>query len=111
MRLSFIDWRRPIRVSTVLISPASSPAASRAAWVSSEVVVLPFVPVTPTTVRRCEGLPSCAAAIEGERAASVRDGDRGHGESGDGGLVALLDDERGGAAAAAAGANSCPSKR
>ena len=33
----------------------------------------------------------------GECAASVRDGDRGHGESGGGGLVALLDDERGGA--------------
>ena len=54
----------PTRVSTVLIRPADSPCASSAAWMSSVVVVLPFVPVTPTTVSRSDGYPSCAAAID-----------------------------------------------
>ncbi len=51
----------PMRAATVVTSPALRPAARRMAWISVAVVVLPSVPVTPTTVIRREGNPSQAA--------------------------------------------------
>jgi hypothetical protein len=41
----------------VLICPASPPAAPRQARSSWQVVVLPFVPVTPTAASFADGAP------------------------------------------------------
>ncbi len=52
----------PILEIAVLISPVRVPAASRAATASMDVVVLPSVPVTPTTARSRLGSPYHQAA-------------------------------------------------
>ena len=48
---SFGIWTPPIRVSAVPVIPVRIPAASSAATARNEVVVLPSVPVIPTTAR------------------------------------------------------------
>ena len=48
---------RPICVATVPTRPLDTPAASRAATTRNEVVVLPSVPVMPTTGRCLDGWP------------------------------------------------------
>ena len=53
----------PTRFSTVLSSPASCPAIRAASYSSVATVVLPLVPVTPTRVRRRDGLPYHSEAI------------------------------------------------
>ena len=52
----------PTRASIVPTSPQGRPAASRIARTRNAEVVLPLVPVTPTTVRSREGWPASAAA-------------------------------------------------
>ncbi len=59
----------PTRVSTVPTSPAWTPAASSAAATRNVVVVLPSVPVTPTTARSWLGSPYHQAAAEASAAA------------------------------------------
>ena len=60
------DARRSC-VSTVPISPAGCPAASSAAAARNEVVVLPSVPVTPTTPSSWLGSPYHQAAARPAR--------------------------------------------
>ncbi len=48
---SFAAWTPPIRVAAVPVIPVRRPAASSAATARNEVVVLPSVPVIPTTAR------------------------------------------------------------
>ena len=47
----------PTRYSMVPITPVGRSPAASSASTSSEVVVLPLVPVMPTTVSRREGCP------------------------------------------------------
>ena len=58
----------PIRVATVPISPGDRPAASSAATARNDVVVLPSVPVIPTTPRRRDGSPYHQAAASARAA-------------------------------------------
>lgn len=51
-----------MRIPMVPISPAVRPAARSADSMRYVVVVLPDVPVTPTTVTRSDGFPYTAAA-------------------------------------------------
>ena len=57
--------------------PAGEPTASKIAASRATVVVLPFVPVTPTVVSCWLGLPLTAAASQPERGAHVVDDDLG----------------------------------
>ena len=54
--------RPPTRASMVPMSPHCRPAASSIARIRNDEVVLPLVPVTPTTARSREGWPASAAA-------------------------------------------------
>ncbi len=55
---SWRSRRSPTLVSTVPMSPVEMPAASRAATARNEVVVLPSVPVIPTTPSSRDGSPA-----------------------------------------------------
>jgi hypothetical protein len=57
-----------ISAATVVTSPVRRPAAARIAPINDEVVVLPSVPVTPTTVSLRDGNP-CQAAESSAQAA------------------------------------------
>ena len=59
---SFAAWTPPILVSAVPVIPVRMPAASSAATARNEVVVLPSVPVIPTTARSRLGSPYHQAA-------------------------------------------------
>ena len=52
---SLAAWTPPIRVSAVPVIPVRIPAASRAAVARNDVVVLPSVPVIPTTASSALG--------------------------------------------------------
>ena len=54
--------RPPTRASMVPMSPQGRPAASSTARMRKAEVVLPLVPVTPTTAREADGSPATAAA-------------------------------------------------
>ena len=84
----------PIFVSTVPTSPVDSPAASSAATARNEVVVLPSVPVIPTTPRSWLGSPYHHAAASARAAASRSTTSCGSATSGSGSL-----DDRGRGAA------------
>ena len=69
---SLAAWTPPIRVAAVPIIPVRRPAASSAATARNEVVVLPSVPVIPTTARSRLGSPYHHAAARGQRGAACR---------------------------------------
>ena len=57
------DDRPPTRISTVPMTPHCIPAASSTACARYALVVLPLVPVIPTTVIFAEGSPSIIAPM------------------------------------------------
>ena len=59
---SLAAWTPPIRVAAVPVIPVRMPAASSAAVARNEVVVLPSVPVIPTTASSALGSPYHQAA-------------------------------------------------
>src|SRR4051812_13673331 len=74
-RLSGVVWLTfsttpPIRCSTVPSRPGRRPAASRMAYIRKAVVVLPLVPVIPTTSSCALGRPKKASAAT---ASALRD--------------------------------------
>ena len=77
---SFGSWTPPMRVAAVPIIPVRMPAASSAATARNEVVVLPSVPVIPTTASSWLGSPyhhaaavaSAGRACRRRRAAAAR---------------------------------------
>ena len=90
------DWTPPIRVAAVPVMPVRIPAASSAATARNEVVVLPSVPVIPTTASSSLGSPyhqaaavasasrvpattSCGSVIVGEGVVDQRGGGPGRG--------------------------------
>ena len=68
----------PMRYCTVPIRPQRMPAASTAACTRYDVVVLPFVPVMPTTRIRRLGWPKKCVGQQRERQPPVADGDPRH---------------------------------
>ena len=82
----------PTTHSTVPTSPVCRPAASRTERSRNVVVVLPFVPVTPTTSRRARRLAEERVRRDGHRGARVLHEQLRHVE-----LERALDDERRGA--------------
>ena len=94
--VTWASWRSrasPTFVSTVPIRPVDTPAASSAATARNEVVVLPSVPVIPTTPSRRDGSPVPPAGGVGERGPGAGHDDLRQRRPGHG----PLDDRRGGA--------------
>ena len=70
---SLAAWTPPIRVAAVPVIPVRIPAASSAATARNEVVVLPSVPVIPTTARSWLGSPYHHAAAVASAGARIAD--------------------------------------
>ena len=96
----------PMRLTTVPSSAAGTPAAAKMPATRCAVVVLPLVPVTPTTVRSRDGSPYQRAAMS---AMARRTDGTTHLRQRDA-PVARSQTSAAAPAAAARAANSCPSK-
>ena len=68
---SLAAWTPPIRVAAVPVIPVRTPAASSAATARNDVVVLPSVPVIPTTASSCARIAVPPRRGRGERGPGV----------------------------------------